>query len=280
MSRTIIKNIVIQHYDEAQDFTFCEYTSIRFFEIVYFHTGEGTIKVNDRIVPYKAKSLFVFVPGDIYIVSANQVTTVTTIKFLKSFFYNLNTSHDWFRKIEEILLSNNYLLPEVSFKEEEDMMHLASLVKMLVKEYEKSQSYDIFIIENSLTIILHLIARNIEFLWNSESKFQKHSKIQDIVNFIHLNVYDSSLISSTYLAKKFSVSENYISEYFKRNMGIGLKKYVLNHKLKIVETKLEYSKMHYSEIANELGFTDTSHLNKVFKSYKGVSLSDFRKQLS
>lgn len=35
MPRTIINNIVIEHYKEADFFEFCKYTNIRFFEILY-----------------------------------------------------------------------------------------------------------------------------------------------------------------------------------------------------------------------------------------------------
>jgi AraC-like DNA-binding protein len=35
--------------------------------------------------------------------------------------------------------------------------------------------------------------------------------------------------------------------------------------------------MRMSEIVDELGFTDESHLNRVFKKYRGLSPSAFRK---
>ncbi|WP_340158893.1 AraC family ligand binding domain-containing protein [uncultured Maribacter sp.] len=69
MPRTIIENIVIQEYKDQTFFEFCKYTTIRFFEIVYFEKGSGTIKINGKTVNYSANSIFVFVPDDIYIVN-------------------------------------------------------------------------------------------------------------------------------------------------------------------------------------------------------------------
>ena len=37
------------------------------------------------------------------------------------------------------------------------------------------------------------------------------------------------------------------------------------YKLKLVENRLLHSEMRINEIAAELGFTDESHLNKLFK---------------
>ncbi|WP_109832278.1 helix-turn-helix domain-containing protein [Reichenbachiella versicolor] len=286
MPRTIIENIVIQHYEEASNFEFCQYTSIRFFEIVYFHSGTGTIRVNKKVVPYTPKSVFIFIPDDVYIVQAESVTTVTTIKFLKNFFNNslskipVTSANDWFRKMEGILHSNSFQLPVVKFKIETEIDDFAPLIKMLIQEYQKKQSYDIIIIENVLTIILHLIARNMEYGLNEKTNISRNSKIQDIINFIHSNIYEPYLLTSTHLADVFNLSENYVSQYFKKNMSMSLKKYILNYKLKIVETKLKYTDLSYSEIALDLGFTDASHLNKTFLTYKGISIGDYKAQIT
>ena len=287
MARTIIENIVIAKYQEQTFFEFCKYTTIRFFEIVYFEKGSGTIKINGKTVNYSANSIFVFIPDDIYIVNPETATTTVAIKFLKSFFRNTASQNetlpvnDWFRKIEEILNSESHELREMQFETEADRSHLVTLVNMVATEYLNKQSFDIFIIQNSLSVILHLIARNIQFINGSDSvKEIKSSKIQQIINYIHSNIYNSDLLSTKSLAEEFHMADNYISEYFKKHTDVSLKKYIINYKLKLVETRLKYTDLQYSEIASELGFTDSSHLNKTFQSYKGTSLSAFRASLA
>ena len=286
MSRTIIENIVIQEYKDQTFFEFCKYTAIRFFEIIYFEKGTGTIKINGRTINYSTNSVFVFVPDDIYIINTTTPTSTIAIKFLKSFFRE-NTSqntnfpvNDWFRKIEGILNSESHELREMCLEADSDKIHLISLIKMVATENDKKKSYDLFIIQNSLSIILHLIARNILFLnTDLSSIIVESSKIQQIINYIHNNIYNSELLTTKNLAMEFHMADNYISEYFKKHTDITLKKYILNYKIKLVETRLKYTNLQYTEIAHELGFTDSSHLNKTFQSYKGISLSDFRANL-
>lgn len=287
MARTIIENIVIEQYRSQTFFDFCKYTTIRFFEIVYFEKGTGTIKINDKTVNYSANSFFVFIPDDIYILNPASETSTVAIKFLKSFFRNTASQNetlllnDWFRKIEEILNSESHELREMQFETDADRSHLVALVNMVATEYLNKQSFDIFIIQNSLSVILHLIARNIQFINVSDSvKAIKSSKIQQIINYIHSNIYNSDLLSTKSLAEEFHMADNYISEYFKKHTDVALKKYIINYKLKLVETRLKYTDLQYSEIASELGFTDSSHLNKTFQSYKGTSLSAFRAALA
>ncbi|MEO5889419.1 MAG: helix-turn-helix domain-containing protein [Ferruginibacter sp.] len=56
-----------------------------------------------------------------------------------------------------------------------------------------------------------------------------------------------------------------------------MQQYISNYKLRLIETSLLHSDMRINEIAYELNFTDESHLNRIFKKYKGVSPSEFRK---
>lgn len=286
MARTILENIVIQQYKDQTFFSFCEYTSIRFFEILYFETGSGSIKINGKTVNYTPNSVFVFIPDDIYIVEAETATSTIAIKFLKSFFRNTSSQNqelpvnDWFRKIEEILNSESHELREMQFETISDRSHLVSLVNMVATEYLNKQSHDIFIIQNSLSVILHLIARNIQYLNTSEVKEIKSSKIQQIINYIHSNIYNSELLHTKNLAKEFHMADNYISEYFKKHTDVSLKKYIINYKLKLVETRLKYTDLQFSEIAIELGFTDSSHLNKTFQSYKGMTIGAYKASIS
>ncbi|MEP5544491.1 AraC family transcriptional regulator, partial [Maribacter dokdonensis] len=274
-------------YKDQTFFEFCKYTTIRFFEIVYFEKGSGTIKINGKTVNYSANSIFVFVPDDIYIVNPESATTTIAIKFLKSFFrgdapQNANLPvNDWFRKIEGILNSESHQLREMRFETESDKIHLISLIKMVAAENDKKKSYDLFIIQNSLSVILHLIARNIQFLnADMSTKIVESSKIQQIINFIHANIYNPELLTTKNLAEEFHMADNYISEYFKKHTDVSLKKYILNYKLKLVETRLKYTDLQFSEIAMELGFTDSSHLNKTFQSYKGMTIGAYMASIS
>lgn len=286
MARTIIENIVIQHYDKVSVFEFCQYTSIRFFEILHFIEGEGTITINGSEVSYFPNSIFVFVPNDIYIVNANTPSTTTAIKFLKSFFNNSSQKNaslpvnKWFRNIEGILCNENHHLRTVEFTCEADKTNLISLINIVYNEYLYNKSSDILIIENSLSIILQMIARNMKIVISNKNTLPQSSKIQEIINYIHSNIYNAALLTNKVLAEEFNISENYLNQYFKKNMDMSIKKYKLNYKLKLVENRLKYTDLHFSEIAMEFGFTDASHLNKTFLAYKNLTLGAFKASIS
>ena len=59
-----------------------------------------------------------------------------------------------------------------------------------------------------------------------------------------------------------------------------MQQYNLKYKMKKVEIRLLHTDIRINEIVEELGFTDESHLNRLFRKYKGVSPTEFRKRLS
>ena len=89
---------------------------------------------------------------------------------------------------------------------------------------------------------------------------------ENIRNEKRQNILSSARIEST-----AENSEKLFNETIK-------KQYILNYKMRIVESRLLHSDMRINEIVEELGFTDESHLNRLFRKYRGVSPTEFKKR--
>lgn len=276
MPRTIFKNIVIQHFEKVTTLAFCQYTPIRFFEILFIKEGSGTLVINKHKVTYQENQIFILIPNDRYNFQIERPTTVSAIKFLNSFFGDMFDEYEtqrkqWFKKIETILHGTNRT-SNLNFKSETDENSVFLLFTVLKNEYSDDNLVSEAVLKSTLHSILDIISRNVNFVHTHI----KDSKIQNIINYIHYHIHDSEKLSKKALSDKFYISENYISQYFKSQMGIGLKKYIINYKLKLAETRLKYTNLTVSEIAQELGFTDSSHLDKTFMSYKGMAARTFQ----
>ncbi len=76
-------------------------------------------------------------------------------------------------------------------------------------------------------------------------------------------------ITAVALSEHFGISDTYLGRYFKKHTNETMQQYITRYKLRIIETRLLHSDLRMNEIARELGFTDESHLNRIFKKYKG-----------
>ena len=279
MPRTIFENIVIQRYTEQLSFGFCEYTNIRFFEILFIEKGRGGLIINGHRMSYCENQLFIFVPDDKYIITVEEPTTVSTVKFLKTLFSNSSNSQylvdlkNWFKKIETILHSANRS-SNIKLNSQNEETNIQSLFNIICTEFIDNELRSDLVITNTLNSILHIVSRNV----GNVSLKTSSSKIQDMINYIHSHIYQADLISNKSLANTFNISDSYISQYFKKQMGISIKKYILNLKIKLAETQLQYTDLTLSEIAYDLGFTDSSHLEKTFISFKGVTAGAYRQE--
>ncbi len=280
MPRTIFKNIVIKHFDKVTALAFCKYMPIRFFEILFIKQGSGTLIINGHRVRYADHQIFILIPNDKYNLEIDTPTTITAIKFLNSFFKNSLEDEnyverkDWFKEIEIILHGANRASHiQLQSKTEEDSIE--SLFNILCNEYNDGHLKSEVVLKSMLYAILHIITRNINFI----SSKVLDSKIQDIINYIHYYIHDTKKLTKKELANQFHISENYIGQYFRSKMNVGLKKYILNYKIKLAETRLKHTNLTITEIARELGFTDSSHLDKTFFSYKGVTAGNYKLNL-
>jgi AraC-like DNA-binding protein len=124
--------------------------------------------------------------------------------------------------------------------------------------------------------LITLVARNIS--GDYVNKSADNTALQ-IISYIHQNIYDPSKLKAEHIAAHFNISLHYIGEYFKKHTGENLQQYIIHYKLSLVEARLRYSDMRLNEIADELGFTDESHLTKTFSKYRGITPTQYRKNV-
>ncbi|WP_177230304.1 AraC family transcriptional regulator [Chitinophaga sp. CF118] len=153
---------------------------------------------------------------------------------------------------------------------------MISLFEIIMIENKNPDAHAKFIIRSSMASIIEIIARNIEpFAFPNHASIDR--KFADLIHFIQYNLLDGEKITVKYLASQFNVAETYFSEYFKRNSNETFQDYILKSKLKIAEARAFYTSQSFKEIAYELGFTDSSHLNKMMKKHYNLGMKEIRK---
>lgn len=100
--------------------------------------------------------------------------------------------------------------------------------------------------------------------------------IEHCKNYIFTHLH--SKIAVQEIAAYIGLTPNYLSALFRKYEQIGLKQYILNEKIKLVQKMLIYSPYSFIEIANYLGFTSQSHMGKEFKKITGMTLKKYREK--
>lgn len=255
-----------------------------FFELVYILKGTGTLHNNQHIYDYAEENFFLMMPQNTVHTKVNTRTAFVFIRFNGIYLEAQRAGNphsnlgDWARKLEYIF-HNNHHFPGCILQNKDDKPVVRALMNALILEYSREQSMRNEVVQQLVNTIITIVARNVSLMRPEPSVTGNSEVSNEIISYIHQNIYYPELLKAEKLATKFNISQNYIGEYIKKLTGNTIQRYITNYKLKLVETRLQYSDMRMSEIVEELGFTDESHLNKTFKKYNGINPTEYRKKM-
>jgi len=251
-----------------------------FFELVLIKEGKGTQCINYNLYPYNEGSIFLLPPLKCHSFNISTSSKFVFLKFTDSFFKNSNRvsvdRSEWFGEAAYIL-SNYNQLPGDLIKSDIDRQHLRRLIAMILQESRNYGEESISLVSSLMTSVLEILIRNIKKGSHYEvAENGNDDRATMMLTYINENISKQELLKVEHLAETFSMSPTYVSEFFRKQVGISLREYIIKAKLKLVEIRLLNSDYTLTEIADDLGFTDVSHLSKTFKRYVGMSVREFK----
>lgn len=254
-----------------------------YFELLYILDGNGVHIINGNSYDYAAGALFMLTPDDAHTFQPGNSTHCCIIDFTRSLFERkAKSGHDraelseFFIRLEYIFHHHSHLKGDIlSGRNEAGLFD--SLIKQLVNEKRHQPIFTGLITQNIVFLLLQLIARIISEESSGIGLISKaQNRLHEITAYIQQHIYDKGLLRVENLASYFHKTPDHINRSFKQQTGITLKDYINGYKMNLVASRLLYSELTISEIADELQFTDESHLNKLFKKYKGQTAKQFR----
>lgn len=255
-----------------------------FLSFVYIVQGKGSLLYDERRISFVEGKLFIIPQHESYQFESEDASLIT-MECPIEFIDKIRLEADRIESCENLhklqYISNNYhARAGCVFRSTSDEDFARILILQIAREFQ-DEVEDYLIIRNCISILLNLIARNI--IQNETSELQENKKafsIMKIITYIQQHIKDRERTNIQSIAGHFGISGNYFGEYFKQQTGISYQDYVLDYRLKLVETYLKYSSVRLSEIAYELQFSDESHLSKFFKKYRGITPGAYRKKHS
>jgi len=250
-----------------------------FFELIYVVDGTGIQIINHNKFQYRKGNLFLVTPQDVH---SFEISTVTKFFFLRfnEYYVKANSQNPQSETVlrMEYILQNASHRPGCILKNTIDKPLIASLIESIINEQNNQQIYHQKIIEQIVNAIITVVARNIALKLPKNIKETTGEMVLEILHYIQENIYDPKQLKANVISEQFNISLHYLGKYFKKQTGETLQEYISNYKLRLIEARLLNSDMRINEIADELHFSDESHLNKVFRKHKGINPSEFRKK--
>lgn len=156
------------------------------------------------------------------------------------------------------------------------------------KVYEK----DVFYKEYQELNNLQNLAASMEtqgILWQLTAKFLSPNvlsgeeaqmipvKLAETLDYIELNMHAE--LSVNFLASRVNQHPDYFSRQFKAYTGTRPVNYINEKRIERAQYLIATTRMSYSEISIQTGFSDLSYFSKAFKKLTGMSPRDYKKQM-
>lgn len=128
--------------------------------------------------------------------------------------------------------------------------------------------------EEHKRILCHKIYEAVMIIIRFTHKNEQNETIQLICQYVLEHMEED--ISVGDLAEKLFLSKGYLSEIFKKKLGITVVEYLTMIKMERAKKLIREGKMRNYEIAEKLYFTDVEYFGRVFKKYTGASPTEYR----
>ncbi|MDN5289077.1 MAG: transcriptional regulator, AraC family [Mucilaginibacter sp.] len=251
-----------------------------FFELVYIVSGSGKQCINSNTYKYKPGQMFLITPLDCH---AFDVETITNFAFIRFNDIYIRSQSKEDRKDKERIKRLEFILHNASHQpgciltDPGDKVLVKALVHSMATELINRNTYHQEIIDQLVNTVITIIARNISLKLPERIDENSEPAAINLINYIQEHIYSPELLRADVISSKLGMSESYLGRYFKKQIGESMQHYITKYKVKLVENRLRHSSMRINEIVMELGFTDESHLNRLFKKYNGVNPTSYRK---
>lgn len=250
-----------------------------FFELVYVYEGSGTHFINGEEVFVKRGDLLIMGIKDIHsFVPNGQMGLLNCLISPEFISEELLNSYDADDILSLTMFKDFHVekfVPIIKFPSEK-FNYIEKLFNMMQTEFSKKETGYLSVIKSYLNIIFINIFRELE----KDKKivggnhFRKIS--ENVLKYIEENY--NKKISLNDLAKYNFYNPSYFSKIFKECYGKTLTQYVNDLRINEAINLLENTQKTISEIALEVGFSDRKQFYKIFKEYRGVLPTAFRKE--
>ncbi|WP_039765622.1 PocR ligand-binding domain-containing protein [Caldicellulosiruptor sp. F32] len=125
----------------------------------------------------------------------------------------------------------------------------------------------------SVLDMMHIVAK---YILDSEMiRISSLSSIEKIIEYIKNHYMEDITLDD--LAKMVYLSPTYLSYLFKKQLGITVKEYLINIRLKKSKELIETTDLPIGEISKMVGIEDQNYFSRLFKKKFGVSPLNYKK---
>ncbi|RAP75904.1 AraC family transcriptional regulator [Paenibacillus montanisoli] len=247
-------------------------------ELLYVEQGEGHFILENRIMPIKPQTLYLFQPFQLHRVHAPAspqnpyIRSVLVVEpfFLESYLSAFPEFKTFFQRIWKVEL------PEQAF-ELPDLASQFGLMDQELRQLNGTQAAEIAAM-GTISILRRLRIVMEASVGRKEARSPRKTELtEQAMAWLDVNFKEEFSLSR--LAAELHLSPYYLSHLFKQDTGNSLTEYLTAKRLREACLLLQSTELPVAIIAERVGFATASHFIHTFKKHIGVTPYKYRKEV-
>ncbi|MVN76023.1 helix-turn-helix domain-containing protein [Hymenobacter sp. HMF4947] len=253
------------------------------FALVLIRRGSGTYLPHGHNLPYQPGTLLLLGPADCYHFAIDQPTRFGQLRFTEAYLASLTATGPHAAAWQQLrdVGQHTALGPAGYFAQGAAEPQLSALLTILFTEYGHRPAGHAALASSLMGAVLSFVGRQLAppLPVRRGAPSYAASVVQRLLAYIRHHIAEPDRLRVEELASAFAYSPSHLSELFRQETGESLRQYIVRYRLWLAESRLELSTLPISQIADELGFVDVCHLNKLFKKRYRLTPTAYRRQL-
>lgn len=248
------------------------------YELIYIRSGAGIHTLNGISLPYATDDIFFLRPEDTHIFTIHTATHFSVLKFLPNILkggVNQSNTDFW----DNIL---HTIAREIRVQNDNEQgthtKKIKGLVEILIDDWRENKEKVTELHAHLLRSILLIFEESFQSAATNRLVNFGNSTLDRMQNYIHAFIYYPEKLTLSALSDVFNMSASGIRALFKREMGIPLREYIGALRIQHIKERIKSSSNSLAEIAQDFGFSDSSHLYRFFVNHTGESPNRYRKK--
>lgn len=251
-----------------------------YFSFLFIKNALGHYTIDDQKFDVASNTVYFTNPGNYRIFEWERIENTCLITFNEGFLKEY-VHEDVYRDFSFLL--SEVVMPRMLTEKQFDQITV--LYRLIYQEYRESSLYKNKSI-GSLVVVLLLKLK--EFFFQDYNAIYEGNRSSQIVKAfkknleLHIRELVQGKVNKLFRAQDFahlqSLHCNYLSSVISSKSGKSISEWIGDKLTTEAKVMLQNENLPIKEIANKLGFLETSHFSNHFKKHSGFSPAEYRKQ--
>ena len=261
----------LKNFTEEQDDINEVPHSHNYYEMTWLTKGEGTLHVDLQEYTIGSNTIFCVRPNEAHQFQTQEGMEGFVFTFTDSFFKMNEYDFGWALQASLFQLFSEGRTIGVTHEMNEDMREI---VLKMIKEFQNQFSYRMELLKRYFKIFLIYLTRRSDNLQSTEQS-REAELVKYFMELLDKKFKEKKMVAE--YAGQLLVTPNYLNRIVKKITGASAGHHIRQRVVLEAKRMGRYSGAGMKEIAYDLGFLDSAHFSRFFKSFAGMNFSEFKR---